>query len=125
MIFLRLALCQYVYLFSGFLIASFMLLYSFNISFTKTNLSLTISEPIKVLKVKTFMVFSLVFANNTTSWCFFIFLLKIDFYFLIPAQTFNPTAELEVPIKIPTTVAKAEIETQPMIAETNTRFNVM
>ena len=102
-----------------------MLLYSFNISFTKTNLSLTISEPIKVLKVKTFMVFSLVFANNTTSWCFFIFLLKIDFYFLIPAQTFNPTAELEVPIKIPTTVAKAEIETQPMIAETNTRFNVM
>ena len=44
-----------------------------------------------------------------------------SFYFLIPAviaQFFNPIAELVIPIGIPTNEAKAEIETQPMIAKT-------
>ena len=40
-----------------------------------------------------------------------------DFYFLIPAvitQSFNPTAALAIPTRIPTNEAKAEIETYPV-----------
>ena len=41
---------------------------------------------IKALEIKTSMLFNLDFANNTTLSCFFfIFLLIIDLYFLIPA----------------------------------------
>ena len=41
-------------------------------------------------------------------------------YFLIPAvitQTFNPTAELGLPLGIPTKETGAEIEIYPVIAE--------
>ena len=34
------------------------------------------------------------------------------------AQILNPTAELAVPMGIPTNKAKAEIETHPVVAET-------
>ena len=43
-----------------------------------------------------------------------------DSYFLIPAvitQIFNPIVELAIPIGIPTTEAKAEMETLPVIVE--------
>ena len=44
----------------------------------------------------------------------------IDSYFLIPVvikQTFNPIAELVIPIGIPTKQEKAEIETYQVIAK--------
>ena len=48
----------------------------------------------------------------------------IDLYFLIPAvnaQIFNPTTELAIPTRTPTNDANAEIEIQPLTAETKTR----
>ena len=60
------------------------------------------------------------FANNRILSCFFFFFLIIDLYFLIPAviaQIFNPIAELVIPIGIPTTEAKAEMKTHPVIVE--------
>ena len=60
------------------------------------------------------MLFILAFANNTILLCFFLFFLINDLYFLILtviSQIFNPTAELKMPIGIPITDAKAEIET--------------
>ena len=55
---------------------------------------------------------------------FFFFFLIIDLYFLIPpviAQMFNPIAELEIPIGIPTKEAKKDMETHPLIVEAKIR----
>ena len=75
------------------------------------------------------MLFNFHFADNTISSCFFLFFLIIDLYFLIVAvitQIFYSAAELVIPIGIPTKEAKAEIETHPVIAETETRkFNII
>ena len=52
----------------------------------------------------------------------FFFFLIIDLDFLIPAvitQTFNPIAELVIPIEIPTKEAKAEMEMHPLAVEIN------
>ena len=52
------------------------------------------------------------------------FFLIIDLYLLIPAvlaQTFNPIAELSIPIGIPTKEAKAEIEIHLVTAEAKIR----
>ena len=52
------------------------------------------------------------------------FFLVIDLYFLIPAvtaQSFNPIAELVIPIGIPIKEAKAEIEINPVIIEAKIR----
>ena len=60
------------------------------------------------------------FANNIILLCFFLFVLFIDLYFLIPVvikQTFNPIAELVIPIGIPTKQEKPEIETYQVIAK--------
>ena len=49
-----------------------------------------------------------------------LFLLIIDLYFLnsaVISKLFNPTAELEIPIKIPIKEAKEEIEIEPGTAE--------
>ena len=49
------------------------------------------------------MLFNLDFANNTILSCFFFLFLIIELYLLIPAviaQSFNPVAELVVPIAI-------------------------
>lgn len=78
------------------------------------------NEIIAALKINTSIAINLVLANNTILLGFFSFL---DYWlkFLIPAvstQIFNPTAELAILIGIPTNEAKAEIETQPVIAET-------
>ena len=57
----------------------------------------------------TSMLFNLDFANNTMLLCFFFLFLIIDLYFLIPAiitHIFNVTAELAIPIGIPTEEAK-------------------
>ena len=65
------------------------------------------------------MLFNLEFANNTILSCFFFFLF-IDLQFLVPAgtaQIFNPTAELVVPLGIPTNKAKAEMETHPVMCK--------
>ena len=50
----------------------------------------------------------------------FLFL-NIDLYSLIPAvitQTFNPTAELAIPTRIPNKETKTEMETHPVTVET-------
>ena len=65
------------------------------------------------------MVFNLIFASDTILSCFFLFFLVIDLYFLIAAvnaQIFNPTAEVAIPIAMPTNKAKAEIETHLLTA---------
>ena len=52
---------------------------------------------------------------------FDVFFLVINLYLLIPAvtkQIFNQTAELAIPTGTSVTEAKAEIETQPVKAET-------
>ena len=78
----------------------------------------------KALEMKTFMLFNLDFANNTTLSCFFIFFLVIDLYYLITtaiAQIFNPIAELIIPKGIPSKEAKAELEIYPEIVEVKVR----
>ena len=88
--------------------------------FTKTNSSRLIYDSLKALKIKTSMIFNLVFANNTILLCFFFFFLIIDLHFLIfavIAQSFNPTAELLMPIEISAKESKSEIETHPVTAE--------
>ena len=48
------------------------------------------------------------------------FVLITDVYFLIPAvitQMSNPIVELAIAIRMPTTEAKAEMETHPVIVE--------
>ena len=60
------------------------------------------------------------FANNIILLCFFLFVLFIDLHFLIPAvikQTFNPIAELVIPIGIPIKQEKAEMKTYQVIAK--------
>ena len=55
-------------------------------------------------------------------YCVFLIFLFIDVNFLITAvvaHIFNPTAELAILLGIPASKAKAEIETQPAIADTN------
>ena len=54
------------------------------------------------------MVFNLVFANNITFSCFISFFLIIELYLLVPAARAlisNCTAELAIPIGIPTNEA--------------------
>ena len=66
------------------------------------------------------MLFNLYFANNTILSCLVFFFLIIDLYFLIPAvtaQTFNPIAELVIPIGIPIKKVKTEIEIHTAIVE--------
>ena len=58
------------------------------------------------------MLFSLDFVTMLL-----LFLLIIDVYFLIHeviVQTFNPVAELVIPIEIPSKKEKAETEAQPV-----------
>ena len=74
----------------------------------------------KVLEIKTSMLFNSDFANNTILSCFFFFFLIIDLYFSIHAvivHIFNSIAELVIPIGKPTKEAKAEIEIHPVIVE--------
>ena len=57
------------------------------------------------------MLFNLYFADKTILSCFFF--LIIDLHCLIPkaiAQTFEPIADLIIPIGIPSKKANAEIE---------------
>ena len=59
------------------------------------------------------MLFNLDSAGNNILLCFFFSFLVIDLYFLIPAiikQSFNPIAELVIPIGIPIKDVKREIE---------------
>ena len=95
-----------------------------NTWFTKTNSLWLITESIKVLEIKTAMLFNLDFASNTILLCFFVFFLIFDLYFLIApviTQIFNPTAELAIPIDITTKEAKAPMETRPVIEEPKIR----
>ena len=75
---------------------------------------------IKVLEIKTSILFNLDFANNTILSIFFFFFLIINLYFLIPAviaQIFNRIMELITPIAIPTKETKAEMETHLVTVE--------
>ena len=66
-------------------------------------------QSIKALENRTWIVFNLVFANNTILSCFFFFFSIIDLYFLIPtvkAEAFNPIAELVKPTGTPTNEVK-------------------
>ena len=104
------------------MISSFISIYYFNTLFIKTNSSWLIFEAIKVLEIKTSMLFDLDFANNIVLSCFFF--LIIDKCFLIAAgitQIFYPTTELVIPIVIPTKEAEAEMETHPVLVEPKIR----
>ena len=66
------------------------------------------------------MLFNLDVPSNAILSCFFFVFLIIDLYFLITAvitQIFNRTAELVIPIGIPTEEEKPEIEGHPVTAE--------
>ena len=57
---------------------------------------------------------------------FFLFFLMIGLYFRIPAmiaQIFNPTTELAIPTGTPANEGNAEIEKQPLTAETKTNIS--
>ena len=95
-----------------YLISCFTLLYSLRTLFIKRNLSWLRTESIKVLEIKTSILFNLDFASNAIELCFSFLFLIIDLWFLIPlviAQIFNPIAELLIPIGIPIKEAKSEI----------------
>ena len=90
------------------MISSFKSSNSFGILFIKSNSSWLVFELIKALEIKTSMLFNSDFAYNNSLSCFLI----KDLNFLICAfitRIFNPIAELEIPIGIPTKDAKAEI----------------
>ena len=75
---------------------------------------------LKRQKLRLLVVLNLVFTNNTILSCFLFFFFIIDLYFLIPAfiaQIFKPTAELVIPLRIPTEGARAKIETHPVTAD--------
>ena len=79
---------------------------------------------IKALDIRTSIVPNLAFPSNTILSCFFLFFLIIYSKLLIPAviaQISNPTAEIEIPIGTSCNEANAEIETQPLTAETKAR----
>ena len=70
------------------------------------------------------MLFNSDFAKNTILSYFFLFLLIIDLYFLIPAiiaQIFNHIAGLVISIRIPIKEAKSEMEIYPVIVEAKIR----
>ena len=96
-------------------------LYFFNTLFIETNSLCLIYESIKVLEIKIFLLFNLVFAEKyyfIKTFLFFFFI--IDSYFLIATvitQIFNATAELVTHTGILTRKAKAEIETKPVKVE--------
>ena len=90
----------------------------------KINSSWLITESIKALEIKTFVLFNLDFAKNTILSSFFFFFLIINLYFLIStiiAQIFYPIAELVIHIGIPIKEAKSEMETHPLIVEAKIR----
>ena len=70
------------------------------------------------------MLFNSNFAKNTILSYFFLFLLIIDLYFLIPAiiaQIFNHIAGLVISIRIPIKEAKSEMEIYPVTVEAKIR----
>ena len=75
------------------------------------------------------MQFNLDLGNDAILLCFFFFFLIIDLYFVILAviaQNFNPVPEIIIPIGIPTKEEKAQMETNPVIAEPKIRmFNII
>ena len=78
-------------------------------------------ELVKSLEIKTSMLFILYFANNTILWCFFLFSLIIDLYYVstsVITQSFNPFVGLVVPTEISTKETKAKMETHPVTVET-------
>ena len=88
--------------------------------FTDIQSSIKLISSINALVIKTFIVFNLVFANNTILSHFFFFFPINDLYFLIPAvikEIFIIIAELAIPTGIPTKEARAEIETYPVSIE--------
>ena len=75
---------------------------------------MTMYGSIKASKIRTSIVFSLSFPNNTILSCFYSFFFVIYLYFLIPpviAQIFILISELVIPTGITTNAANAEIET--------------
>ena len=63
------------------------------------------TESIKALEIKTYIIPNLDFANKTILLCLSFFFLFIDLYFLVPAlivHIFIPIAKLIIPIGIAT-----------------------
>ena len=95
----QLAKCFFRILYK-FFIFSFILLDFLNTLFTEKILSWLIYHSIKVLEIRTSIVFNVLFPKNTILSCYSFFFLIIDLYFWIPAviaQTFIPTAEIVIP----------------------------
>ena len=72
---------------------------------------MTMYGSIKASKIRTSIVFSLSFPNNTILSCFYSFFFVIYLYFLIFLQIFILISELVIPTGITTNAANAEIET--------------
>ena len=82
------------------------------------------TESIKALEIKIFVLFNLDFDNNAILSCFSFFFLIINLYILIAttiAQIFKPIPELVIPIGKPSKGAKAEIEMHSVIIEVKIR----
>ena len=105
------------------MISSFISLYSFKTLFIKKNQSWLTTESIKTLEIKASMLFNLDFAYNNILSCFFFFFIIINFLLIaaVIVQTFNPIAEVVIPIGIPTKEAKSGMETHPVIVEPKIR----
>ena len=74
------------------------------------------------------MVFNLVFDGCTIlSGLFFFFLIAglYVLYHAVIAKLFNPTAELAMPVEIPTKELKAEIETHRIAKEAKNVFSLV
>ena len=94
---------------------------SFSTLFIKKNSLWLIFESIKALEIKSYILFNLNFANNTSLSCLFFFFFDYWLILLIPAvitQMFNPIAEFTLPTGISNKDAKAEMVTHPVTVET-------
>ena len=88
--------------------------------FIQTNSSWLVFGSNKALLIKNSILFNLGFSNNNILSCFFLFFLIIGFYPLITAVTaksFNPIAELRIPMRIPSKEAKVGIEIHQVTTE--------
>ena len=99
-----LLLVLYINIFSLMILIIFILSYSFNRLFTEMNSSCLIFELIKALKIKTPIIFNMVFDSFLNYW------LVIN---SVIAKNLNPNAELAIPIGTPNNETNAKIGTDP------------
>ena len=112
---------------SGFFISFLISLYYLKIFLTETKSPCLRYELIKVLEIRTSIVFNLSFPSKTILLCFSFFFFIIGLYVLISAviaQVFNPTAEVVMPTGPQTNEANVEIERQTVTVEARISLHV-